>query len=121
MPHGHDDTSWETVNAVRSAQKLLNPSKLTAAYTKMTEATTQDLELQTEAFNKTVSPHSIARRAIGMLLGLRGCFIGNEIDMYEHNLQCATRALRGGETEELVVCALLHDIGEAITPNAHGT
>ena len=54
------------------------------------------------------------------LMASRGCFIGNHVDMYEHNLQAGTRALRAGEPEETVVVALLHDIGEAITPNCHG-
>ena len=86
----------------------------------MTQATKRDLDLQTAAFSRTVSPDAAAERALTLLMASRGCFIGNHIDMYEHNLQAGTRALRAGEPEETVVVALLHDIGEAITPNCHG-
>jgi hypothetical protein len=91
-----------------------------AAYTVMTDATPADLDLQTAAFSRTCSPEAVMNRVIAILVANRGCFIGNHIDMYEHNLQCATRALRAGEPEETIVVALLHDIGEAITPNCHG-
>ncbi len=37
-----------------------------------------------------------------------------------HSLQAATRALRDGADEELIVCALLHDIGETLGPMNHG-
>ena len=105
-----------------SAEKLPNPlpPESTAEYRAMTQATKRDLDLQTAAFSRTVSPDAAAERALTLLMASRGCFIGNHIDMYEHNLQAGTRALRAGEPEETVVVALLHDIGEAITPNCHG-
>ena len=37
-----------------------------------------------------------------------------------HSLQAATRALRDGADEELIVVALLHDIGESLGPINHG-
>lgn len=91
-----------------------------AAYFQLSDATKRDLNLQTIAFSKTVSPEAVSNRVLTMLIASRGCFIGNHVDMYEHSLQCATRAMRAGEPEETVVVALLHDIGEAITPNCHG-
>jgi len=39
---------------------------------------------------------------------------------YGHSLQTATRALNDGADEEMVVVALLHDIGQTIAPNNHG-
>jgi hypothetical protein len=42
------------------------------------------------------------------------------VSLYEHSLQTATRALRAGEDEETVVVALLHDIGELMSPSSHG-
>ena len=36
-----------------------------------------------------------------------------------HALQCATRAERDGADEEIVVCALLHDIGDMLAPANH--
>ena len=40
--------------------------------------------------------------------------------MYEHGLQTATRAHAAGADEETVVVALLHDIGEVLSPVNHG-
>jgi len=42
------------------------------------------------------------------------------VTRYEHSLQTATRALRDGADDELVVCALLHDVGDLIAPDNHG-
>jgi predicted HD phosphohydrolase len=42
------------------------------------------------------------------------------LDRRGHSLQAATRALRDGADEELIVCALLHDIGETLGPMNHG-
>lgn len=41
------------------------------------------------------------------------------VDRYTHSLQTATRCLRDGETAETVVCALLHDVGDALAPDNH--
>ena len=43
------------------------------------------------------------------------------INNYRHCLQAATMALRGGEDEETVVVALLHDIGFVACPTTHGS
>jgi predicted HD phosphohydrolase len=44
---------------------------------------------------------------------------GFEIDQLQHGLQTATRALRDGASEELVVAALCHDIGKVISVVNH--
>ena len=44
---------------------------------------------------------------------------GWQVNNYEHSLQCATRALRDGESEEYVVCALLHDVAQDVNPYNH--
>lgn len=36
-----------------------------------------------------------------------------------HSLQAATRAHRAGESEEMVVATLLHDIGDVLAPANH--
>ena len=41
------------------------------------------------------------------------------VSRYEHSLQSATRALRDGADEEMVVAALLHDIGDELAPCNH--
>ncbi len=42
------------------------------------------------------------------------------INRYQHSLQSATRAYEDGADEELVVAALLHDIGDVVAPYNHG-
>ena len=44
---------------------------------------------------------------------------GYAVDRLTHCLQTATRAHRGGEDEEYVVCALVHDIGDTLATANH--
>src|SRR5262245_26272534 len=44
---------------------------------------------------------------------------GFAINQLQHGLQTATRALRGGASEELTVAALCHDIGKVISIENH--
>jgi predicted HD phosphohydrolase len=50
---------------------------------------------------------------------LEGDAGGFAVDRLEHSLQTATRAYRGGEDDEYVVCALLHDIGDTLGSYNH--
>ena len=42
------------------------------------------------------------------------------VTRYEHSLQSATRAYRDGQSEEFIVAALVHDIGDHMAPYSHG-
>ena len=44
---------------------------------------------------------------------------GYQITRLEHSLQAATRAFNNGESEEMVVATLLHDIGDGLAPMNH--
>ena len=44
---------------------------------------------------------------------------GFPVSRLEHSLQTASRAERDGRDEEYVLCALLHDIGDTLTPYNH--
>ena len=50
---------------------------------------------------------------------LRGDCGGYPVDRLEHSLQTATRAFKAGQDEEYVVCALIHDIGDILSPANH--
>ena len=50
---------------------------------------------------------------------LEGPTLGYPIDRARHSRQSATRTLRNGESEEFVVAALLHDIGDVLAPDNH--
>jgi predicted HD phosphohydrolase len=54
-----------------------------------------------------------------MLLELEQQVDGFAINQLQHGLQTATRALRDGATEEVVVAALCHDIGKVISVENH--
>ena len=45
---------------------------------------------------------------------------GYQVNRIEHMLQSATRAHRAGESMDYVVAALVHDIGDIMSPYTHG-
>ena len=55
----------------------------------------------------------------GMLRQLEAQVDGFAIDQLQHGLQTATRALRAGASEEMVVAALCYDIGKVISIENH--
>ena len=60
-----------------------------------------------------------ADRIIKFMSELTETLEGYQISRLEHSLQSATRALRAGENEEMIVAALLHDIGDELAPMNH--
>ncbi|MCP5080171.1 MAG: HD domain-containing protein [Alphaproteobacteria bacterium] len=59
-------------------------------------------------------------RVLGHLKLLDVDWGGYRINRYQHSLQSATRAYNDGADEEMVVAALLHDMGDIISPYNHG-
>ena len=64
------------------------------------------LHEQATAYNQA----HLVDHILGQLKMMAGPKLGYKIDRYQHSLQSATRALRDGAEEEMVVAALLHDI-----------
>ena len=60
-----------------------------------------------------------ADRILKALEGLTSGLVGYQINRLEHSLQTATRALKDKSPDEMVVAALLHDIGDELAPNNH--
>jgi predicted HD phosphohydrolase len=58
-------------------------------------------------------------RIKALLLNLQEQTAGFGVTQLQHSLQTATRALRAGASEELIVAALCHDIGTAISIDNH--
>jgi predicted HD phosphohydrolase len=58
-------------------------------------------------------------RIKSLLLELEEQVDGFNINQLQHGLQTATRALRDGASEEVIVAALCHDIGKAISIENH--
>jgi len=62
----------------------------------------------------------LATRVLDSLKQLKDSVTGYQINRLEHSLQSATRASRDGASEELIVAALLHDLGDVLAPCNHG-
>jgi len=60
-----------------------------------------------------------ADRLIKFMSELSNTLEGYQITRLEHSLQTATRALNDKASEEMIVAALLHDIGDEIAPLNH--
>ena len=82
------------------------------------EATAADWKPIGEKFDRF--QHEVVGHIVSALKLLRTLDLGYPVDRYVHCLQTATRAFRAGADEETVVCALIHDIGDALAPNNHG-
>ena len=61
----------------------------------------------------------IADRILKFMSSLTETLEGYQVSRLEHSLQSATRAYKNGESEEMVVATLLHDIGDELAPMNH--
>jgi gamma-butyrobetaine dioxygenase len=88
----------------------------------LAESSKKECDVMTAKYNKFCTPKHLAQRAIAMLeaQNKKETMLGSRVTLYEHGLQTATRAHRAGADEETVVCGLLHDVGELISPSSHG-
>lgn len=88
-----------------------------ASFTRMEDGTKEEYELLEglEASYAEGLPDRIllALKELGSSLG------GYAISRLEHSLQSATRAKNDGANEEMIVAALVHDIGDALSPYNH--
>ena len=89
----------------------------TVSFTSMAAGTREDYELLELLEAQFAS--STADRVLDQLRGLAGSLAGYKVDRLEHSLQSASRAYRDGADEEMVVAALLHDIGDLLAPHNH--
>tara|TARA_B100001121_G_scaffold294222_1_gene297492 strand:+ start:41 stop:598 length:558 start_codon:yes stop_codon:yes gene_type:complete len=87
------------------------------SFTEMRKGTKEDylfLDKHEKDFaNKT------AERILKFLSNLTETLEGYKVSRLEHSLQSATRAYKNKESEEMVVAALLHDIGDELAPMNH--
>jgi predicted HD phosphohydrolase len=85
------------------------------------EATPGDWRLIIEAEAADRLARSTGDRLLDLLASMQNAdSLGSPINLYMHSLQTATRVMRAGEDDELVVVALFHDLGEALSDNHHG-
>lgn len=89
----------------------------TVTFTRMSEGTRADYEL----LRRCASDYNqgLPDRIIHALEQLEGSFSGYQVTRLEHSLQSATRAFRNNEDLEMIMAALLHDIGDDLAPHSH--
>lgn len=87
------------------------------SFTRMADGTREEYEflgqLEEEYAART------GERVLACFRAQESTMEGYRISRQEHALQAATRALRDGAEEEMVVAALLHDIGDSLAPYSH--
>ncbi len=88
-----------------------------ADFSEMAAATADDYVIISDNFRDYSK--GLADRVLDHLRLLDGDFGGFPIDRLQHSLQSATRAHRDGRSEEYVVMALLHDIGDTLGTYNH--
>src|SRR5258706_7422542 len=90
----------------------MRESEKRATFTTMAKCTAEDWSAIGESF--VPFAQKLPERILQHLRLLDGDYGGFAVDRLQHSLQTATLAHRGGEDEEYVVCALLHDIGDTL-------
>jgi predicted HD phosphohydrolase len=85
------------------------------------EATPGDWRIILRAEGADRLARTTGDRLLNLLASMRDAdSLGSPVNLYTHSLQTATRVLRAGEDDELVVVALFHDLPEALSDNHHG-
>lgn len=87
------------------------------AFSTFEESTQEDWDLIAPQLNVTQS--LVPDQVIRLLRSMKSDHGGFPVDRLEHSLQTATRAERDGRDNEYVLCALIHDIGDTLSPFNH--
>src|SRR3979411_787291 len=90
---------------------------MTTTFTRMDQSTAE----QWAGIGQETVEHQtrVADRVLGMLESLAEITDGFAVDQLTHSLQTATLAERAGADDELVVAALCHGIGKAVSVANH--
>jgi predicted HD phosphohydrolase len=87
------------------------------SFTQMKDGTREDYLLLDESEKKYAA--GLGQRVLESLRKLDYSLEGYPVSRLGHSLQAATRALRDNADEEMIVAALLHDIGDELAPYNH--
>lgn len=88
-----------------------------ASYRSMAEGTKEDYDIVFEHFK--VFERDLGSRVLKTLEQLEHSYPGEQVNRLVHSLQTATRAQREAHSEEYVVAALLHDLGDLLSTMNH--
>jgi predicted HD phosphohydrolase len=87
------------------------------SFTQMKDGTREDYELL-ESYERDYL-RALPDRILASMAALERGLGGYAVTRLEHSLQTATRAQRDGADEEIIVAALIHDIGDDLAPHNH--
>ncbi len=87
------------------------------SFRRMEDSTREDYELLDRYERDYVA--ELPGRILAALSQLQHSFGGYPVSRLEHSLQAATRAMKDGADEELIVAALVHDVGDELAPYNH--
>lgn len=90
---------------------------LKATFTSIDESTREDWEIIARC--EEAEMVGLADRVLAAVRRLGDGPQPFRITRLQHSLQAATRAFRDGADEEMVVAALVHDVGDELAPYAH--
>jgi predicted HD phosphohydrolase len=87
------------------------------SFTRMQDGTREDYELL-ERYERNYV-RELPDRILAALEELEHSLGGYPVSRLDHSLQAATRALRDGADDEMLVAVLIHDIGDDLAPYNH--
>ena len=87
------------------------------SFTRMDEGTVQDYEILDKFEKQHIK--ALPDRLLEALANLENSLAGYKLSRLEHSLQSATRAEDDGADIELIVAALIHDLGDDLAPENH--
>lgn len=91
--------------------------RIVVSFRRMEDGTREDYALLEEAERDYI--HALPERLLAALRKLDTGLQGYPVSRLGHSLQTATRALRDGADDELIVAALIHDVGDDLAPFNH--
>ena len=87
------------------------------SFSRMDEGTPEDYALLGKLENCFIA--ELPDRLLAALEGLQNSLAGYRIDRLQHSLQSATRAEADGADIEMIIAALVHDLGDDLAPANH--
>ena len=100
----------------KTVERSLVPAKV-VSFRRMEDGTREDYELLERGEREYV--RTLPDRILAALQKLDQSLPGYPVSRLGHSLQTATRALRDGADDELIVAALIHDVGDDLAPYNH--
>lgn len=95
----------------------MSTARRIVSFRRMEDGTKEDYELLDQSEKDYAV--GLPGRILQAVRSLDHSLEGYPVSRLGHSLQTATRALRAGADEELIVAALIHDVGDELAPYNH--